>query len=135
MIDNSKEYILCAALRRKSPRPKPSKGSPYWEGTNDIMDIELGYRHHDIYLRFRNEVSNKMFDQGFYTSKGRFVGRHEAMKIAYESGQVKDRVFKKDPDPEFDKMFINVIENPDKPTEIEDKLSKIYNELFSEDLY
>ena len=51
MIDNSKEYILCAAIRRKRPR----EGSPYWDGTNDIMNIEIGYRHHDIFHRFNNK--------------------------------------------------------------------------------
>jgi hypothetical protein len=94
MIDNSKEYILCAAIKRKEPR----EGAPYWEGTNDIMNIELGYRHHDIFHRFNNrdihqnyedcEVSILMEDQGFYTSKGRFVDRYEGMKIAHECGQV-----------------------------------------------
>ena len=98
MIDNSKEYILCAAIRRKQPR----EGSPYWEGTNDIMNIEIGYRHHDIFHRFNNrdihqnyedcEVSILMEDQGFYTSKGRFVDRYEGMEIAFNAGQVSERI-------------------------------------------
>jgi hypothetical protein len=45
---------------------------------DDILDIEIGYRHHDIYCRFPGELSNKMSDQGFYTSFGRFVSRKEA---------------------------------------------------------
>lgn len=45
-----KEYILCAAVKRLKRRE--SCGNPYYEGTNDILDIELGYRHHDIYQRF-----------------------------------------------------------------------------------
>lgn len=83
-MDNSKEYILCAAIRRKEPRK--SDGVPYYK--SDILDVELGYRHHDIYQRFEGELSMEAKDQGFYTSHNRFVGRQEAMKIAYEAGQV-----------------------------------------------
>lgn len=84
MIDNKKEYILCAAIARKTPR----NCHPYHEGTNDICDIELGYRHHDIFSRFRDENNLNEHLQGFYTSRGRFVGRKEAMQIAIECGQV-----------------------------------------------
>lgn len=90
MIDNTKEYILCAAIRRKEPRKSKSPNSPYNAGTNSILDIELGYRHHDIFSRFPGEISTKMSDQGFYTSKGRFVDRYEAMEIAYDAGQVSE---------------------------------------------
>lgn len=112
MIDNSKEYILCAALKRKEPRQCYHGGQPYHEGMNDILNIEIGYRHHDIYQRFGGEVSMKMADQGFYTSKGRFVDRVTAMKIAIDAGQVPN-----------EKEFI----------EYEGK--KHDGELFSEDLY
>ena len=130
MIDNSKEYILCAAIRRKQPR----EGSPYWEGTNDIMDIEIGYRHHDIFHRFNNkldyEVSIRMEDQGFYTSKGRFVGRCEAMKIAYEAGQVSEEVaFSK----KWHDIKLNIADGDSVDLDIAD--TEKYNKLFSEDLY
>ena len=130
MIDNSKEYILCAAIRRKHPR----EGSPYWEGTNDIMNIEIGYRHHDIFHRFNNkgdcEVSNRMEDQGFYTSKGRFVDRYEGMKIAYEAGQVSEETA-------FSKKWHNIKLNlTDKElTDWDIADTEKYNKLFSEDLY
>lgn len=84
MIDNKKEYILCAAIARKSPR----KCHPYHEGTNQICDIEIGYRHHDIFARFKDEDILNEHSQGFYTSRGRFVSRREAMSIAIECGQV-----------------------------------------------
>ena len=136
MIDNSKEYILCAAIKRKQPR----EGSPYWEGTNDIMNIEIGYRHHDIFHRFNNrgihknyencEVSNRMEDQGFYTSKGRFVDRYEGMKIAYEAGQVSEETA-------FSKKWHNIKLNlTDKElTDLDIADTEKYNKLFSEDLY
>lgn len=109
MIDNKKEYILCAAIKRKETKVCPRGGKPYHEGINDILDIEIGFRHHDIYQRFFQELSIKPKDQGFYTSYGRFVTREEGMKIAYECGQVdKERAFRED---------------------------GRFNELFSEDLY
>lgn len=86
MIDNSKEYILCAALKRKEPKEIDT----YWAETNDIHLIEIGYRHPDIRDRFLSEVSMSPRDQGFYTSKGRFVSRVEAMKIAKECGQIPE---------------------------------------------
>jgi len=86
MIDNTKEYILCAAWKRAFPRNVPE--NPYKGGTNEILNIEIGYRHHDIYLRFGDELSLEDGAMGFYTSRGRFVSRIEAMKIACEAGQV-----------------------------------------------
>lgn len=77
------ERILCSAIRRLKPREKCN----YHE--NDIHLIEIGYRHHDIFVRFRGEVSEKPEDQGFYTSEGRFVDRYEACKIAKEADQIE----------------------------------------------
>lgn len=109
MIDNKKEYILCAAIKRKETKVCSRGGNPYREGMNDILEIEIGFRHHDIYQRFYNELSTKPNDQGFYTSQGRFVTRKEGMKIAYECGQVdKEKAIRED---------------------------GTFNELFSEDLY
>lgn len=77
------ERILCSAIKRLVPREK------YNYHHNDIHLIEIGYRHHDIFMRFKGEVSKKSEDQGFYTSKGRFVDRREACKIAKEAGQIE----------------------------------------------
>lgn len=82
-----KEYILCAAIKRIKPR---ETNCGYYN--NDIHKIELGYRHHDILQRFPEEVSRKPDDQGFYTSKGRFVSRQEAAKIAYKSDQIENEI-------------------------------------------
>lgn len=84
-----KEYILCAAIKRIEPR---ETNCGYYN--NDIHKIELGYRHHDIFQRFPEEVSKKPIDQGFYTSYGRFVNREEAMKIAFNSDQVNRKLNK-----------------------------------------
>ena len=124
MIDNSKEYILCAAIKRIEPRV----GEPYWKGTNDIMNIEIGYRHHDIFHRFHAENEDVLngIEQGFYTSKGRFVDRIEGMKIAHECGQVSDEVA-------FSKKWHDIKLNVIPERELVD--NEKYNRLFSEDLY
>nr|DAI14791.1 MAG TPA: hypothetical protein [Bacteriophage sp.] len=85
------EFILCSAIKRIKPRETKCN---YHK--NDIHKVELGYRHHDILIRFRGEVSANLFDQGFYTSLGRFVDRKEAYKIAYDAGQLKNPEYSED---------------------------------------
>jgi len=77
------EFILCSAIKRITPR---DCFQHYTE--NDIYNVELGYRHCDILIRFEGEVSKKQKDQGFYTSRGRFVDRKEAFMIAYHANQI-----------------------------------------------
>lgn len=87
-MDNKQEYILCAAILRKEEKEKTCLRN------NDIHKIEIGYRHCDIFQRFPNEMQTGSSAQGFYTSKGRFVNREEAMNIALNCGQVdKDKVY------------------------------------------
>lgn len=120
------EYILLAAVKRKIPRILNQ--SPYKEGSNDILKIELGYRHHDIYQRFEDELGTNFEDQGFYTSYGRFVDRYEGMYIAWKAKQVSNK---------------NALRNDNLPKVnfTENKRSKKhpysdrFNPLFSEDLY
>ena len=61
-----------------------------YDNTGNIVEIEIGYRHHDIFQRFKEDVSRHPQDQGFYTSKGRFVNRKEALEIAIKAQQVKE---------------------------------------------
>lgn len=84
-IDRSKEYLLCAAIRRVEERDCPKV---YCEQYRDIYKIEIGWRHPDIMHRFGKEVSRNPNDQGFYTSKGLFVTREERLVIARAAGQV-----------------------------------------------
>lgn len=89
MIDNSKEYILCAAVRRVDG------------------NVDYGYRHDKIYSRVPKEDIEKVYgidfwdDMGFLTSRNRFVGRKEAYQIALACGQVKPRKEKDDMSDEF----------------------------------
>lgn len=91
MPNNKIEHILCAAIKRIEPR----KLDLYYN--NDICNIEIGYRHHDIIRRFQGEISRYPEDQGFYTSFGRFVGRKEAMVIAMAAGQVRNTYYGRKP--------------------------------------
>lgn len=119
-MNDKKEYILCAAIKRLTPKDC----KPYHN--NDICDIEIGYRHHDIFQRFAGEMSKKQNDQGFYTSTGRFVDRREGMFIAWKAGQVTDK-----------KAFggnFNCIEN-DIDCGNDDFLFRYIYPLYSEDLY
>ena len=84
-MDNKKEYLLCAAIRRLTEKDCVKI---YYEKQWDIYKIELGLRHADILHRFHGEVSKNPDDQGFYTSNGRFVTREEGLVIAREAGQV-----------------------------------------------
>lgn len=79
-MDNRSEYILAAALKRHVPK--------HVNLPNDLPNVEIGLRHFDIRDRFPGEVSMKMDDQGFLTSKGRFVSREEAEVIARNCGQL-----------------------------------------------
>ena len=88
--NSKKEYILCAAIKRKSP----IKVTSHNYKTNsleddDIYSIEIGRRHNDILARF-GKANLDVIKQGFYTSYGRFVSREEALQIAKDAGQVKE---------------------------------------------
>ena len=99
----AREYILCAAIKRKEP--VSVSGVNYKHGTtepDDIYTIEIGRRHNDILSRFGKDILD-VTQQGFYTSFGRFVDRKEAFIIAKECGQLQsdtseftDRLFSED---------------------------------------
>lgn len=126
------EFILCAAVKRIKPRQL--NPSPYHDGTNDILEIELGYRHHDIFQRFRGELRTGFKDQGFYTSKGRFVDRYEAMYIAWKAKQVSDEYALKS---KLKLPKVNFIDDKEVPEEssYNHNYNKKFNPLFSENLY
>lgn len=106
MIDNSKEYIVCAAylqtintknrqkmIYKNGKDPKEFYNEPH----NQVFDMRLGFRHADIIYQYGDDINYHNSDGGFMTSKGRYVDRIEAMKIAYECGQVsRDMAIKDD---------------------------------------
>lgn len=155
MIDNTQEYILCAAYKRVKPRKCIHNAQPYHPGTNDICNIEIGYRHHDIIQRFPSRyiwvynllhylhlykwsarwyTNHSILDlksDGFYTSKGRWVDRYDGMKIAFAAGQVsKEKAFVPDFTEEDARIF-----GIDGDKDYWRKKHDGYAPLFSEDLY
>lgn len=93
MIDNTKEYILCAAIQYDDGIHHPDQDK--YEIKTGF--VRIGYRHHDIIreiptnpVRFRELYGTDMQDiQGFLTSKCRFVDRKEAARIAFRCGQIE----------------------------------------------
>ena len=78
----SYERILCTAIKRKEPTGKA-------DFSDDHLCI-LGYRHYNIKHNFKDLIDKSLKAEGFYTSKGRFVDRAEAYKIAKKAGQIKN---------------------------------------------
>lgn len=82
MNKNQSEHIICSAIR-------------FIEEYNDLgTRIVCGRRHCDCYKTVKclnetlfNLLTDKNTDQGFMTSKGRFVTRSEAYKIAKREEQ------------------------------------------------
>lgn len=104
MIDNTKEYIVCAAYKtiKDTPHLKylANKGSDvknvYYEPHRQVMSIVTGWRHADIIWKF-GDIIDREDSGGFMTSKGRYANRTEAMKIALEAGQVtKEKAIRED---------------------------------------
>ena len=81
-IDNKEEYILCAALHIRD-------NITYVAEPVETGFIILGYRHIDCLrslVRIRKTLPN---EEGFITSKNKFVDREEAYVIALGAGQIK----------------------------------------------
>ena len=73
------EYILCAAIHWDD-------GKPYPHQPTETGIVYCGYRHCDIFQQ-RERGSFRGMEQGFLTSRKRFVGRKEAAFIAVTAGQ------------------------------------------------
>ena len=99
MKDN-KEFILCAAYKFKegyrtpNMEKKTSKDGTiiedlYHGPCKQVFQMALGWRHPDILHKY-GDVIDKSDLGGFMTSRGRYVTRAEAAKIAYEAGQIDE---------------------------------------------
>jgi len=73
------ERIICAAIHNPDDRDMANNPLVY-----------CGLRHANVLWQSKL-VSRDPDHQGFLTSKGRFVDRKEALKIALENDQVIDR--------------------------------------------
>lgn len=83
--EEKQEYLLCSAIKRVEP---VNCIRVYHEPYHDIYKYELGWRHPDIIHKFGSKVSKSPNDQGFLTSKCRFVTREEGEIIARKAGQI-----------------------------------------------
>lgn len=85
------EYILCAANWYQYPMK-----SEHQPVNIDCGFVVCGRRHHNIFMitSILDDDStlerNKFCEQGFLTSKDRWVDRKEAGDIAFKAGQTKE---------------------------------------------
>lgn len=89
IIKNAPEYILCASIHFDDG--KKYHGQPFNIETGIVLS---GWRHSNIFpqigglVRERQELGIYEKEQGFLTSKNRFVNRKEAFCIAVMMGQI-----------------------------------------------
>ena len=160
MIDNSKEYVICAACWYKDGTEAPrgfiaqniSSGVVIgqWRHGNIIniratnrlwnkrkLEERLNHADDDVPMRISDEKPDIDYDyvDGFLTSKGNFVDRWQGMKLAYEAGQVdKERAFKP-----LERLHDEAISDEElmagEPQYRTGKMCGQYNMMYSEDLY
>ena len=160
MIDNSKEYILCAAIWYKDGTEAPRgfiaqnidsgvvigqyrhgncinvrATNPVWN--KKTLQERLDRESQNVPMRISDEKPDADYDyvDGFLTSEGRFVDRWQGMKIAYEAGQVdKGRAFKP-----LERLHDEAISDEElmsgEPQYRTGKMCGQYNMMYSEDIY
>lgn len=87
-MDKDKEYIGCSAIWFSNDTTERAHfHSSYGIDSGIVL---CGFRHPHILAQKKYLPEGyKIKAQGFMTSYGRFVDRHEAAKIAYEAGQIE----------------------------------------------
>ena len=94
-MSEKREYILCSAIHYDDGKQNRKRRSFSYPETGILI---CGYRHADIIsiLPTNNSMRNDGIEykctQGFLTSKGRFVNREEAYKIAFREDQLLEGV-------------------------------------------
>lgn len=82
----NQEYIICAAIHFESNKVQAHQPRNITHGL-----VVCGRRHHNCFATVATfEVKMKEIEQGFITSKDRFVDRKEAALIALAVGQIKE---------------------------------------------
>jgi hypothetical protein len=94
LMDNVQEYILCAANFYDDGKEHVHKPVNITTGF-----VVCGRRHHNCINTFtmivgfpyteEGHILHRTEEQGFMTSKNRFVDREEGAKIAFNAGQIK----------------------------------------------
>jgi hypothetical protein len=105
MAGEKLEWILCAAVYVDTGRAEPPRRSYAYPDTGLVF---TGWRHSDCFVTMEAWASRLWFwerwrldqvqphqlagrNQGFLTSRGRFVDRVEAKVIAVDAGQLEGR--------------------------------------------
>jgi len=94
-----KEYILCAAIWYKDFQLKTPIDSNTLPVNCDKGMVFCGYRHIQC-MRSMTSISGIWakkdligeYEQGFLTSKNRFVDRIEGAKIAFDANQINSQI-------------------------------------------
>lgn len=159
MIDNSKEYIICAAIWYKDGTEAP-RGMI---AQNIDTGVVIGqWRHGNcINIRATNPIWNKKtlkeridrendvvpmivsnekpdieydYVDGFITSKGRFVDRWQAAKIALDCGQLPEEVAVRNYDRSENDISDDEVMNSEPQHRHGNKRGR-FKMIYSEDLY
>lgn len=134
MIDNSKEYVICASCWYKDGTEAP-RGMI---AQNIISGVVIGQWRHGNVINAHRQLTGKPTIgevEGFITSKGNFVDRWQGMKLAYEAGQVDGkRAFKSEERIEEDAISDRELMEGE-PQYRSGKMCGRYNMMYSEDLY
>ena len=87
-MDNQAEYIICAAIYYPDGIVRAHQPKNIESGL-----VICGRRHHNIFVILKEAGLSKkgvVPEQGFLTSKDRFVHRSLAAHYAFSSGQIKE---------------------------------------------
>jgi len=76
----NKEFIICAAVKYKNK---------IWYGHRHVHALKAA-NDEMSWLHSRKQLSTMKFEQGFITSKNKFVNRKKALKIALNAKQTKN---------------------------------------------
>lgn len=156
MIDNSKEYILCAAIwyqdGTEAPRGFIAQNIDsgvvigQWRhgncinirATNPIWNKKtLSERGKgDVPMRVSEETPDIEYDyvDGFLTSKGRFVDRWQAAKIAMDCGQLSAEIAVRNYDRSDDDISDDEVMNTEPQYRVGHQRGR-FKMIYSEDLY
>ena len=86
MIDKTKEYIICAAVRFEPELQKDCRmRQPFVMGYDHAQCLGILY---SMGIKLHNPKYH-----GFVTSNGRFVIRFKACEIAIEAGQIEKSMY------------------------------------------
>lgn len=155
MIDNSKEYIICAAVwyqdGTEAPRGFIAQNINtgvvigQWRhgncinvrSTNPLWNAKkLAERKGEVpmFNKYEDTLEYFQYVDGFLTSEGRFVDRWQGMQVAYEAGQVDEKRAKKK-DYNGEKYTSEEFQNQEPRYRHTETDGNGWNMMYSEDLY